>query len=450
MANLDLITKAVDSAKDLALEAERYIWQNPETGWREVKTNKYMAEQFEALGYELTYAENTTGFYTYADTGRPGPCVLIMAELDSVICPTHPESNPETGAVHSCGHNAQCAGLLAVAKALKYDGILDNLCGKIKLMAVPAEELLEIGFRESLRKKGIIKYYGGKVEFMYRGYMDDVDVAIMVHTSGGDGTFAVRRGSNGCLTKNITYMGKAAHAGGNPQGGINALYAANLGMTAVNSLRETFPDNDHIRFHPVIMNGGGAVNVIPERIEMESYVRGATMEAFAKENKKINRALAGAAAAMGAKLHITDCPGYMPLINEEGCVKVAAELMKQIAGEDKCSITDAWGTGCTDMGDVSCAIPAIHPYACGAVGTGHGSDYYIVDPIRACVQSAKLQTAFACELLENNGEKAYEIKKNAKLRFGSIKEYLEAIDAMFLDKDVVEYTEDGDVKITLS
>jgi len=124
--------------------------------------------------------------------------------------------------------------------------------------------------------------------------------------------------------------------------------------------------------------------------------------------------------------------------------------MKQIAGEDKCSITDAWGTGCTDMGDVSCAIPAIHPYACGAVGTGHGSDYYIVDPIRACVESAKFQTAFACTLLENGGEKAYEIKKNAKLRFNSIKEYLEAIDAMFFDKDVVEYTEDGDVKVTLT
>ena len=183
---------------------------------------------------------------------------------------------------------------------------------------------------------------------------------------------------------------------------------------------------------------------------MESYVRGADMEAFVKENKKINRALAGAAASMGAKLHITDCPGYMPLINEPGCKEVAGEVMRQLVGEDNYEIANGWGSGCTDMGDVSCVIPAIHPYVAGSAGTGHGNDYYLVDPMKACIESAKFQTAYACELLENGGAKAYEIKKNAKLRFGSIKEYLDAIDAMFLDKDVVEYTEDGDVKITLS
>ncbi|NLD87285.1 MAG: amidohydrolase, partial [Clostridiales bacterium] len=404
MPKLDTIIKAVESAREITFAAERYIWRNPETGWKEVKTNKYLAERFEELGYELTYAENTTGFYTYLDTGKPGPCVLVMAELDSVICPSHPESNPETGAVHSCGHNAQCAAILAVAKALKCEEVTKDLCGKIKLMAVPAEELLEIGFRQELREKGIIKYYGGKVEFMYRGYMDDVDVAIMVHTSGGsDKNFRFTKGSNGCMTKNFAFIGKAAHAGGSPQNGINALYAANLAMNAANSLRETFPDNDHIRFHPIIMNGGGAVNVIPERIEMESYVRGATMESFTRENKKLNRALAGAAASMGAKLHITDAPGYMPLINEVNAKAVAAELMVELAGEENCEITEVWNNGCTDMGDVSCVIPSIHPYAYGAVGTGHGNNYYIEDPERACIMSAKFQVAFISELLKDGG-----------------------------------------------
>lgn len=449
MANLDTIAKAVESARELAFEAERYIWRNPETGWKEVKTNKYMAERFEKLGYELTYAENTTGFYTYLDTGKPGPCVLIMAELDSVICPTHPESDPETGAVHACGHNAQCAALLAIAKALKCEEVTEDLCGRIKLMAVPAEELLEIGFRQELREKGIIKYYGGKVEFMYRGYMDDVDISILIHTGGGE-TFSISKGSNGCLTKNITYIGKAAHAGGSPQSGINALYAANLGMTAANSLRETFKDDDHIRFHPIIMSGGGAVNVIPEKIEMESYVRGATMEAFAKENKKLNRALAGAAVSMGARLHVTDTPGYMPCINEVNCKALAAKLMKELAGEENCIINENWGTGCSDMGDVQCVIPTIQPSAGGVKGTGHGSDYYIVDPETACIMSAKLQTAFACELLENNAEKAYEIIKKAELRYPSMKAYFEAIDSLFLDKEVIEYAEDGTIKINLN
>ena len=100
------LIKAVDKHKQLILDAERYIWKNPETGYKEYKTSAYLAEKFVSLGYELTYADGITGFYTVLDTGKKGPTVLILGELDSIICPSHPESNPETGAVHSCGHNA--------------------------------------------------------------------------------------------------------------------------------------------------------------------------------------------------------------------------------------------------------------------------------------------------------------------------------------------------------
>ena len=138
------IKNAVTKYRDLILEAERYIWQNPETGYRELKTTAYLKEKFESLGYKLTMAEGITGFFTDIDTGREGPTVMRLGELDSVICPGHPESDKLTGAVHSCGHNAQCAALLGVAAALTEDVMLDGLSGKIKLCAVPAEELLEI------------------------------------------------------------------------------------------------------------------------------------------------------------------------------------------------------------------------------------------------------------------------------------------------------------------
>ena len=128
----DLI-KAVDKNRQLILDAERYIWKNPETGYKEFKTSAYMAEKFTELGYELVMADGITGFYTTLDTGKEGPTVLILGELDSIICPSHPESDPQTGAVHSCGHNAQCAALLGIAAALKEPGILDKFCGKIKL-----------------------------------------------------------------------------------------------------------------------------------------------------------------------------------------------------------------------------------------------------------------------------------------------------------------------------
>ena len=241
---MEFLKNAVKKHTDMILEAERYIWKNPETGFKEVKTSAYLEEKFISLGYEIVRAGDIPGFYTIIDTKRPGPTVLICAELDSIICSEHPECDKETGAVHSCGHNAQCAALLGIAAALKEDGALDKFCGKIQLCAVPAEELLEIEYRCTLREKGVIKYLGGKSEFLHRGYFDGVDIAFMVHTSS---TFTIQKGSVGCLAKHVFYKGVASHAGGSPWNGKNALYAAMGGLNAINSIRETFKGHHRAR-----------------------------------------------------------------------------------------------------------------------------------------------------------------------------------------------------------
>lgn len=447
MVNYEKLLKSVDKHRKLIYEAERHIWKNPETGYKEWKTSAYMEAEFEKLGYSLIKAGDIPGFYTTIDTGRPGPCILIMGELDSLICADHPEANPETKAVHACGHNAQCAALLGIAAALREDGALEGLSGTIKLCAVPAEELIETGYRETLREAGTIKYFGGKVEFLHRGYFDDVDMAFMFHTSGGEHQFSANRGSNGCVVKNINYKGVAAHAGGSPHAGVNALYAANLGIQAINALRETFRDNDHIRVHPIITRGGVAVNAIPSDVAMESYVRGANMEVITETNKKINRALAGAAASIGGNVILSDRPGYTPLINDKNLLQIAEEAMRMIAPADEISITDNWGTGCTDMGDISAVMPAIHPYAGGAVGIGHGNDYNIENPEKACVNSAKCQLIMIQMLLSNDARNAKKVIAEKDLRYKSKEEYFEAIDALTQDKEAVIYNEDGTIML---
>lgn len=442
---VEKISAAVEKHRQLILDAERHIWKNPETGYKEFKTSKYLAEKFEALGYKLTYAEGITGFYTVIDTGREGPEVLILGELDSVICPAHPESDPVTGAVHSCGHHAQSATLLGIAAALTEDGILDSLCGRIRLCAVPAEELLEIEYRKKLRAEGKIKYLGGKSEFLSRGYFDGVDLAFMVHTAGG---FSVGSDHVGCIAKSIIYKGKAAHAGGNPSGGINALYAASCGLNAANSLRETFREADMIRFHPIITHGGDMVNAIPETAEIESYVRGASFEAIARENKKINRALIGAALSIGANIEIVDMPGYSPLINDKEMNKVASEAMKLIDPETELPINVPWSTGSTDMGDLSCIMPVVHPYAGGAQGTNHGNNYYIVDPEAACIKNAKWQLVMLTLLLQNGGERARKIVEAYKPQFPSAKAFLDYQDSLNDEGDRIDY-KDGEAVIRL-
>ena len=449
---MNKIYDVVDEYKDLILEAERYIWKNPEPGYKEFKTNKYMAQAFEKLGYKLTYADGITGFYTTIDTGKKGPTVLVLAELDSLINFSHPECDKETGAVHSCGHNAQCAALLGLAAALKHKECLEGLCGKIKLCCVPAEEGIEIGYRKELVKKGVIRFTSGKAEFISRRYFDDVDVAFMMHTSApdekcGDKKFKLTRGHNGVIRKQTTYVGKASHAGSRPHEGINALNAANLGLLAVNSLRETFKEEDYVRVHSIITKGGDAVNAVPDEVMIESYVRAATSASMKKANEAVNRALSAAAVAIGAGLHISDLAGSEPLNEDKNLRQAAFEVFEEIAGKDCYRYVEDWGASSTDMGDVGSLFPSIHMYTMGSVGTMHGKDYRIVDPYSACVLGAKAELGIIRKLLLGGGARAKKIKSEFTPVFTSVDEYLEHKSSIDIEQDAVIYNQDGTITV---
>ncbi len=440
---MQTIIQAVEKHRQTVLAAEKYIWEHPETGYREIKTSAYLAKEFEKLGYTLAYAEGITGFYTEVDTGREGPTLLILGELDSVICPSHKAADERTGAVHSCGHNVQCAALLGVAAALKEEEVLSRLCGKIRLCAVPAEELMEMEYRKKLMQEGKIKYFGGKCEFLSRGYFDGVDLAFMVHTSQKS---CVRLGSVGIIAKTITYKGAASHAGGSPWDGKNALYAANCGLNAVNALRETFHESDLIRWHPILTRGGDMVNAIPERATIESYVRGLSFSAMQRENKKIDRALIGAAISFDMNIEIEDEPGYAPLRNDEKMSELAKTTYEALTGE-AFEIEQTYSTGSTDMGDLSAIMPVVHPYIGCARGISHGNDYEIVDKEKGCITNAQWQVCMLTALLENGAKRAKEIVKDYQPIFANKQEFLAYQDGIKRKGDRIEYRADGTIVI---
>ena len=101
-----------------------------------------------------------------------------------------------------------------------------------------------------------------------------------------------------------------------------------------------------------------------------------------------------------------------------------------------------FGSGSTDMGDLSCIMPVIHPYAGGAAGTSHGNDYYIVDPVAACIASAKLQLSMLSLLLSNGAERAKKIVEEFEPQFESAKAYLDYIDSLNCTGDRIEYSEE--------
>ena len=431
--------------RDNIIRVAKHIWDNPETGYREVKTSRFLQQEFEKLGYDVVEMVDIPGFYADLDTGREGPSLAILAELDSIICAGHPAKDQQTNAVHACGHHTQCGYLVGVAAILKNVDILEELCGRIRFIAVPAEELIELAFRQTLREKGTIKYYGGKVEFLYRGVFDSIDAAMMVHSGNnieGDKALEIYSGNNGCVTKTVTYTGKAAHAAGGPDKAINALYAATLGMQAINSIRETFVETNMTRVHPIITSGGVAVNVIPETVTMETYVRGSSPDAIVYENTKVNRALAGAAVAMGAKVHIEDTPGYMPLINNTELNNLAAETASDILGSVNILVNDKWSAGSTDMGDLSCVLPVIQPGGGGGEGIGHGENYNVKNYDTACISSARFLSFMTYRLLSNNGAELKQIKKEFTPFCSSYEEFFKFIDKLFLCEDLVEYDSD--------
>lgn len=440
--------KSVDKFRNLIIDAQEYIWKHAETGYREKQTSKYLEDAFENLGYDLIRADNIPGFYTVIDTGRPGLEILVMGELDSLICPEHPDANPVTGAVHCCGHSAQCAALLGLAAALKEPDMLDGLSGRIRLCAVPAEELIEIEYRSQLKKEGKIRYMGGKSEFLYRGYFDGVDIAFMVHTTTLK-DFSVKAGSVGCMAKRAVYKGVASHAGGSPWNGCNALYAATLGLNAVNSIRETFKESDIIRVHPIITKGGSVVNAIPDEVILESFVRGSSFDAMINANKRVNRALCGAALSLGANIDIQDTPGYAPLINSTEMIDMIVDAAAEAFPEMSVNVMNDMSSGSTDMGDLSGIMPVVHPYAPGAKGTSHGADYYIENPDLACVDSAKWQLAMLMILLKDDAARAKQIAQNFKPVFASKDEYFKVIDAMEKSGERITYDENGNAQVNL-
>ena len=104
---------AVDKSRDLIVGMEKTLWGCPEVGFQEWKTTRVLREAYEQLGYTVFAPEDIPGFYVDIDTGRPGPKIMFCGELDALRNPNHPEN--VDGCVHSCGHHAQCCGVLGLA-----------------------------------------------------------------------------------------------------------------------------------------------------------------------------------------------------------------------------------------------------------------------------------------------------------------------------------------------
>ncbi len=440
----------IEKNRDKMLSAFQYIWQHPEIGYKEWLTSGYLEAEFIRLGYRLSRAGDIPGFTALLDTGRPGPRILILGELDALICATHPEADQETGAVHACGHLIQTASMLGVAAALKEPGMLEELSGSILFAAVPAEETIDLEYRNQLIQQGIIRYVAGKIEFLYRGYFEGVDLALMFHAgSHQEKLFELFDGMDGCITKHMVYRGVAAHAGGAPHKGVNALYAASLGLQACNSLRETFREQDYVRYHPIITSGGSATNVIPDLVKMDTYVRAASFDKMLEVNYRIDRALAASAAALGAQVTVKNKPGNLPLHSDIRLNRLCEQVIESLFGPGQI-LYGGWDTQSSDVGDLSALMPVIQPLCMGAAGNQHGEDYRIEDKEKCIMNPARVLSCMIFELLRCDAAYAKEVIREYQPRYPLKEDYFKAIGAVEFEGELVAYQGNGDVTLILN
>ena len=287
------------------------IWTYAELGLQEFKSSKLLSENLEQAGFNVEH--NLAGMPTcfVASYGSGKPIIGILGEFDALPMisqkgrvPTQdPVINGAPG--HGCGHNTMGTAALAAAIAVKNAMDKFGIKGTIKVFGSPAEETL------------ISRPY-----MIRAGLFEGIDAVIDNHSSSG---FSTRYGisGNAMFSTVFTFKGKTAHGAGSPWSGRSALDAVELMNVATNFLRE------HLfytyRMHYVIIEGGEAPNVVPDRASVWYFIRNTDERVEEMYEKVINCAKA-AALATGTELVNIRC---LTALHQRHNNRSAAELFQK-------------------------------------------------------------------------------------------------------------------------
>jgi amidohydrolase len=279
----------LNAARDGLVDLSHRIHANPELGYEEEKASLWLEEALDAAGFsvEKGICDLPTAFRA---TYGSGPLhVGICAEYDCL---------PSIG--HACGHNVIAA--TAVGAAIAAAATADDAGLTVTVMGTPAEEVLKSG---------------GKIHLLERGGFEGLHAAMMTHPAPWDvAVWPIVAAS----FFEAHYTGKAAHASGFPQAGINAADALTIAQTAVGLLRQHIRPTD--RVHGIITKGGDAFNIIPADTSADFAVRAATLDELDDIYQKVMRCFDAGAMATGSTLRVVG--GDKPFAHMEADLEMAA------------------------------------------------------------------------------------------------------------------------------
>ena len=326
------VCRAVDRRAAELIETADWIHAHPEIGHQEVEAAKRLTGLLQSAGIpvEMGTAGMATAFKADLSARRTGrPRVAILAEYDAL-----------PGLGHGCGHNL--IGTSAVGAGLALLEVMRELDGSVWVLGTPAEE-------------SAAPNSGGKVHMVNAGVFSEVDAAIMFHP--GTETAVTMDRSLAARGFEFYFHGRAAHAAGAPEEGLNALDAVVLMYNAISMLRQQVrPD---VRIHGIILSGGAAANIIPDYTAIRYRTRADDSDYLAEVVKRVVACAEGAARATGCRLEWKE---YMPGYENTMPNKVLLELMTENLRSLGITVTNErrrTGRGSTDFGNVSRRVPGI-------------------------------------------------------------------------------------------
>ena len=319
------IRQVVSEHKELVINTRRDLHRIPETAYTEKKTSAYVAEYLNREGLEVHTEIATYGVVALLKTGRPGPTLLLRADMDAL--PVTEDTglsfaSTHDGVMHACGHDAHVAMVLVAATVL--NRIKEELNGTIKFLFQPAEE-----------------GPGGAKPMIDAGVLENpkVDYAIGCHVwpEIPEGTIGVRSGAFMAAMDrfDIKIIGRGGH-GAMPHMCVDAL---EVGTQVVSALQRI--SSRHMNpLEPAVVtvgmfHAGRAFNIIPGDAELSGTTRTFNLDIWNSWEERLEKVVRGVCESMGAEFELKFSKGYPPTINNDSMAEVVRRCAQKVVGKDK-------------------------------------------------------------------------------------------------------------------
>ena len=278
----------------------RNFHRHPELSFEEFDTSDYIAAALSDMGYQVQKNIGGTGIIADLQGGGKGPAIAFRADMDALPILEEtglPFESEKAGLMHGCGHDGHMAVLLGTALLLSQ--MQSAIRGTIRFIFQPGEEanggakcVINDG---ALKKPDIEGIFGLQM-------MPDLPCGTIGikagHLSATDDEFLIR------------IHGRSAHSS-EPEMGVNAVVVASHVVTALDSILSSNVGPFQVATFSICqIQGGEAINVIPDTVEMKGMIRCVEKGDKMKIRARMEELVEHTAKAFGGQGEIEFIPGF--------------------------------------------------------------------------------------------------------------------------------------------